>query len=87
MKDTSMNENYVEIFNVRPEHCVPLHVAYSGDWQEAALRAAREPMVEVVVYDTDQEFGVVVYSDDPNVKSGGWWHQAINAERRRLGIY
>lgn len=80
-----MNENYVEIFNVRPELPVPLHVAYVGDWQEAALRAAAEPFVEVIVYDENYTNGVVVYSDDPDVHSGGWWVDAIRAARRHLG--
>lgn len=82
-----MINDYVEIMNVRPELPVPLHVAYAADWEEAALRAAREPFVEILVFDENYDNAVVVYSDDPNVHSGGWWWSTINKERRRLGIY
>jgi hypothetical protein len=80
-----MNEHYVEIFNVQPERPVPTFVATHGDWQEACRIAAREPFVEIIVYDDDNQNGVVVYSDDPDVHSGGWWTEHMRAERRRIG--
>ena len=81
-----MNENYLEIFNVRPERPVPVFVDTFSDWEQGARRAAREPFCEVVVYDDVNTDGIVVYSDDPDVHSGGWWHAAIRAERLRLGL-
>ena len=80
-----MNENYVEVFNVRPEMPVPLLISIFGDWPQAVKDAAREPFVEIVVYDRDEEVGTVVYSDDPDVQSGGWWAEAMRSERQRIG--
>lgn len=81
-----METDYGEVFNVRPERPVPCFVATFGDWEQGAAIAAREPFVEVILYDETNSGGLVVYSDDPDVHSGGWWSHAILAERRRIGL-
>jgi hypothetical protein len=80
-----MDNDIIEVMDSNGSDYVPVYVTATGDWQMAIGAAAKLRSAEIIIYDLSEDFGVCVYSDNPNVYSGRWWDEKVHKQRRWLG--
>jgi hypothetical protein len=81
-----MNDEYVELFEIIPDKPVPYFIGTYANWEKGIEEAAKHPRIEICVYDHDTNTSLVVYSDDANMFSGGWWAEQVHNARRFYGM-
>jgi len=81
-----MPEDLITVLDASVDKPVLVYVDTRDNWEEAALRAAHFENVEVIVHNGNDRDGLVVYSDNPTIKSGDWWRDVILQHRIQLGI-
>lgn len=81
-----MPEDLVTVLDASVDKPVLVYVDTKDNWEAAAIRAAAFENVEVIVHNGNDRDGIVVYSDNPALKSGDWWRNAILEHRIKSGL-
>jgi len=82
----NMDYEYLELYDTKSEKSVPVFVGTFGNWADACWEAGKLDRAEIIVINEDNFLGTVVYSDEPGVRSGRFWSDAVHASRRFHGL-